>query len=86
LHFDSKRHRLYASCGAGSIAVIGVNSSKLELVAKIDTASKAKTSAFSSKLSRLYVGVPKQVGAEGPTVQVFDVLPAIESKAGGEGR
>jgi DNA-binding beta-propeller fold protein YncE len=86
LHFDSKRHRLYASCGAGSIAVIGVNSSKLELVAKIDTASKAKTSAFSSKLSRLYVGVPKQAGAEGPTVQVFDVLPAIKSKAGGEGK
>jgi hypothetical protein len=85
LHFDGKRHRLYASCGSGSIAVIGVNGSKLEVIAKVDTANKAKTSAFSGKLSKLFVAVPKQPGTEGPEVRVFDVLPTVESSSKGSG-
>jgi DNA-binding beta-propeller fold protein YncE len=84
LHFDSKRKRLYASCGSGCVAVVGINGDKLELVAKVDTANKAKTSAFQAKLGRLFVGVPKQAGKEGPEVLVYEVLPATEASSGGQ--
>jgi DNA-binding beta-propeller fold protein YncE len=82
LHFDSKRSRLYASCGdgAGALAVIEKKGDKYELISKIETAKKAKTSIYNSSLGRLFVGVPKQEGKDGPEIRIFEARPIIEAK------
>jgi hypothetical protein len=68
LHFDSKRNRLYASCGDGAVAVIEKKGDEYVLLAKIETPKKAKTSAYHSGSGRLYVGAPRVEGAEAPQV------------------
>jgi DNA-binding beta-propeller fold protein YncE len=41
LHHDSKRNRLYASCGDGAVAVAEKKGDKYELIAKVETPKKA---------------------------------------------
>jgi len=79
LHYDSKRSRLYASCGEGAVAVVEKKGDKYALIAKVETAKKAKTSIYHSGSGRLYVGAPRVEGTEAPQVLVYEARPAIEA-------
>ena len=50
------------------------------LIAKVETAKKAKTSAYHSGSNRLYVGVPRVEGTEAPQVLVYEARPVVETK------
>jgi DNA-binding beta-propeller fold protein YncE len=80
LHYDSKRHRLYASCGDGAVAVVEKKGEQYEVIAKIETPKKAKTSIHHSDSGRLYVGAPRLEGTEAPQVLVYEARPVIEAK------
>jgi DNA-binding beta-propeller fold protein YncE len=80
LHYDSKRNRLYASCGDGFLTVIEKKGDKYEVIAKYEEPKKSKTSIYNGGLGRLYLGVPKQAGKEGPEVRVYVAKPVIEAK------
>ena len=87
LHYDKKRDRLYASCGDGVVAVVGTKGGQYALLAKVETAKKAKTSAYHSGSGRLYVGAPNVEGTEGPSVLVYEARPVIAAKpATGDGK
>jgi hypothetical protein len=80
LHHDSKRNRLYASCGDGVVAVVEKKGDRYESIAKVKTSKKAKTSAYHAGSGRLYVAVPRVEGAEAPQVLVYEARPVIEAK------
>jgi DNA-binding beta-propeller fold protein YncE len=71
LIFDAKRKRLYASCGEGYIAVIKVAGDKCELLEKVATVKGAKTCTFNPETGKLYLGVPRQSGKDGPEIRVY---------------
>jgi hypothetical protein len=74
LYFDSKRKRLYASCGEGFIAVIRQNDADhYDVTEKVPTVRQAKTSYYDPESSRLFLGVPRQSGKEGPEIRVYKV-------------
>ena len=79
LHYDRKRERLYASCGDGAVAVVETKGGQCALLAKIETAKKAKTSVYHSGSGRLYVGAPRVEGTETPKVLVYEARPVIEA-------
>jgi len=54
---DAKRQRVYVSCGAGVVDVFADRESQYERIARIPTASGARTSLFVPELDRLYVAV-----------------------------
>ena len=60
LFYDAKRNRIYLSCGEGSLDVVSQESSgAFKRLAKIQTASRARTCFFSPDLDRLYLAVPE---------------------------
>jgi DNA-binding beta-propeller fold protein YncE len=74
LFYDSKRQRLYASCGEGFIAVIrqkGADS--YEPVEKVPTVKGAKTSLFDADSGQLFLAVPRQEGKPGAEIHVYRV-------------
>jgi DNA-binding beta-propeller fold protein YncE len=74
LHYDSKRKKLYASCGEGFLAVIRqVGPDKYELEEKIATVKQAKTSLFAGDSNRLYLAVPRQPNQDGPEIRVYKI-------------
>ncbi len=76
LFYDAKRKRLYASCGEGALAVIRQrDADHYELLEKIPTAKLARTCLFDPATDRLYLGLPRQAGQEGPEVRVYQPLP-----------
>jgi len=82
LHLDTRRERLYASCGDGVLAVIQKKENAYETIAKIETPKFSRTCAFSGTLGKLCLGVPKQKGKEGgPEVWVYEAKPVIEPKS-----
>ena len=59
--YDAKRKRIYAICGAGSIAVIAQrDADHYEVIATIKTASGARTGFFIPELNALFVAAPHQ--------------------------
>ena len=59
LFYDSKRHRIYATCGAGKIDIIEqTNASNYKAITKIDTADGARTGLFVPERDSLFVAVP----------------------------
>ena len=54
---DSRRARIYVSCGEGVIDVIAAADNRYERIARIPTASGARTSLFATATDRLYLGV-----------------------------
>jgi DNA-binding beta-propeller fold protein YncE len=57
--YDSKRHRIYAICGAGKIEIIEqADANNYKAVTKIDTAEGARTGLFVSERNTLFVAVP----------------------------
>jgi DNA-binding beta-propeller fold protein YncE len=71
LFYDAASKRIYASCGEGFIAVIKVDGDKLELVEKVTTVKNARTCIYVPATRRLYLGVPRQEGKDGPEIQVY---------------
>src|SRR5436309_3655971 len=59
LFYDSKRHCIYATCGAGKIDIIEqTNASNYKAITKIDTADGARTGLFVPERDSLFVAVP----------------------------
>jgi DNA-binding beta-propeller fold protein YncE len=54
---DSKRKRVYVSCGAGYIEVFAAERDGYRSIARLPTASGARTSLFVPALDRLYLAV-----------------------------
>ena len=60
LFYDPKRKRLYLSCGAGFVDVIGQSdANSYAPLAQIPTAPGARTSLFSPDLDEFYLAVPQ---------------------------
>jgi DNA-binding beta-propeller fold protein YncE len=76
LFYDAKNKRLYASCGAGSLAVLRQrDADHYETLEIIPTAKLARTCFFDLAGERLYLVVPRQEGEEGPTIRVYQPRP-----------
>jgi len=76
LFFDAKNKRLYASTGAGFLAVICQrDADHYETLETIPTLKMARTCFFDPAGERLYLGVPRQKAEEGPTIRVFQPRP-----------
>jgi DNA-binding beta-propeller fold protein YncE len=59
--YDSKRHRIYAICGAGKIDIIEqTDPNTYTASTKIDTAEGARTGLFVSERDTLFVAVPRR--------------------------
>lgn len=57
LFFDSKRHRVYITCGDGAIDVFSHEASGYQHVGRLATSPGARTSLFVPELDRLYLAV-----------------------------
>jgi len=57
LFFDTKRHRVYVTCGDGAIDVFSHEASGYQHVGRLATSSGARTSLFVPDLDRLYLAV-----------------------------
>jgi DNA-binding beta-propeller fold protein YncE len=72
LFVDSKRQRLYASCGEGFLVVLRrLDPDHCEVLEKLPTAKGAKTCLYVPETGRLYLAVPRQEGKEGPEIRVY---------------
>jgi hypothetical protein len=61
--YDSKRHRMYAICGAGKIDIIEqTDANNYKAVTQIDTAEGARTGLFVPERDNLFVAVPRRGG------------------------
>jgi DNA-binding beta-propeller fold protein YncE len=71
--YDSKRHRVYAICGAGKVDVLEqTDPNTYKASAKIDTAKGARTGLFVPEQDVLFVGVPHN-GAQQAEIRVYQV-------------
>src|SRR5438876_2464524 len=71
--YDSKRHRIYAICGAGKIDVIEqTDPNTYKASGKIDTASGARTGLFVLEQDVLFVGVPHN-GAQQAEIRAYQI-------------
>jgi DNA-binding beta-propeller fold protein YncE len=70
--FDAARRRLYVSCGAGEVDVLQ-QGPVLERLARLPTASGARTSLFVPELDRLYVA--SRAGLLGSTASILVLRP-----------
>jgi hypothetical protein len=53
--FDTKRRRIYVSCGAGRVNVFQQGGAGYRLISRVDTSAGARTSLFVPQLDRLFV-------------------------------
>jgi YVTN family beta-propeller protein len=71
LFYDAKRKRIYISCGEGFIDIVERSSAdNYQRLAKIATASGARTCFFSPDLDRLYLAVPDR-GNQKAEIRVY---------------
>jgi DNA-binding beta-propeller fold protein YncE len=71
--YDSKRHRIYAICGAGKIDIIQqVDPNTYKSVTKIDTADGARTGLFVPERDTLFVAVPHR-GSQQAEIRTYAV-------------
>ncbi len=71
--YDSKRHRIYAICGAGKIDIIEqADPSNYKAVTKIDTADGARTGLFVPERDTLFVAVPHR-GSQHAEIRAYRV-------------
>lgn len=72
--YDARRKRIYASCGAGFLAVIQQrDADHYESVAELPTAKLARTSFFDPVTDRLYLVVPRDDQRAAPEIWVYEV-------------
>jgi DNA-binding beta-propeller fold protein YncE len=73
LFYDSKRHRIYAICGAGKIDIIEqADANSYKSSAKIDTAAGARTGFFAAERDTLFVAVPHR-GSQQAEIRAYHV-------------
>jgi DNA-binding beta-propeller fold protein YncE len=73
LFYDTKRHRVYAICGAGKIDVIDqIDPNTYRLSTTIGTADGARTGIFVSELDVLFVAVPHR-GSQQAEVRCYQI-------------
>ncbi len=73
LFYDSKRHRIYAICGAGKIDIIEqTDPNTYAASAKVNTADGARTGLFVSEGDTLFVAVPHR-GSQQAEVRAYHV-------------
>jgi YVTN family beta-propeller protein len=70
---DAKRHRLYISCGDGSLDVVDTHDA-FRRIARVPTVVGARTALFVPELDRLYLAVRAQRG-EPAALWIFQPLP-----------
>src|SRR6266581_1386828 len=71
--YDSKRHRIYATCGAGKIDIIEqTDANNYKALTKIDTAEGARTGLFVLEQDVLFVGVPHN-GAQQAEIRAYQI-------------
>ena len=71
--YDSKRHRIYAICGAGKIDIIEqTDPNTYAASAKVNTADGARTGLFVSEGETLFVAVPHR-GSQKAEVRAYHV-------------
>ena len=62
LFFDSKRQRIYITCGAGFIDILRPDDTRYPRLAKITTVPGARTGLFAGDMDRLFVAARAQSG------------------------
>jgi len=73
MFFDARRKRLYVAGGEGFIDVLDAREpSTLTRLARITTASGARTALFAPEQGRLYLAVPHR-GTQKPEIRVYEV-------------
>jgi hypothetical protein len=71
---DTKRRRVYVSCGAGAIDVLEPEEAGYRRIARVPTFPGARTSLFVPELDRLFVAVRAQSN-EPAAIWVFRPVP-----------
>jgi YVTN family beta-propeller protein len=74
LFIDTKRKRVYITCGAGFIDVLKADDPKYARVAQIPTVAGARTGLFIPEMDRLFLAVRSQIG-EPAAVWVYRPTP-----------
>jgi hypothetical protein len=74
LFIDAKRARIYVSCGAGFLDVLDAKDATYRRIARIPTASGARTSFFVPEMDRLLVAVRASTG-EPAAIWIFRPMP-----------
>jgi DNA-binding beta-propeller fold protein YncE len=74
LFIDSKRARVYVSCGAGFLDVLDAKDATYRRIARIPTVSGARTSLFVPEMDRLLVAVRASSG-EPAAIWIFRPVP-----------
>jgi hypothetical protein len=74
LFIDTKRKRVYITCGAGFIDVLKADDPRYSRVAQIRTVAGARTGLFVPEMDRLFLAVRAQIG-EPAAVWVFRPTP-----------
>jgi hypothetical protein len=69
--FDSRRQRIYVSCGEGAVDVFGRSSTGLRQIARVATSAGARTSLFVPELDRLYVAARADLLGSDAAILVF---------------
>ena len=82
VHFDRRRNRLYASCSDGALVVIEKVGDKYEVIKSLETPKDSRTCVRSA--GKVYLGVPRQEGTDGPEVRIYEARPLIESARGSQ--
>ena len=73
LFYDSKRHRIYAICGAGKIDIIDqTDPNTYAASGKVNTADGARTGLFVPERDTLFVAVPHR-GSQKAEVRAYRV-------------
>ena len=71
--YDSKRHRIYATCGAGKIDIIEqTGADAYRALAKIDTADGARTGLFVPERDTVFVAVPHRASQQAE-IRVYEI-------------
>jgi len=71
--YESKRHRIYAICGAGKIDIIEqTDANTYKAFAKVDTADGACTGIFMHERDTLFVAIPHR-GSQRAEIHVYQV-------------
>jgi DNA-binding beta-propeller fold protein YncE len=71
--YDSKRHRIYAICGAGKIDMIEqADANTYKASGKIETANGARTGLFVSERDTLFIAVPHR-GSQKAEIRAYHI-------------
>jgi hypothetical protein len=73
--FDDRRHRIYASCGAGSVDIWQRDGAAFRSVGSVKTASGARTSLFVPELDRLFVAARAGFFGLGSDAAILELRP-----------